>query len=257
MINSKLEPAIDTHIKRQIRKEYEKKNLLHEPSGKLSAGLLGKPLLERVLHIIGVPGKPHDDYTLGLFRRGDMVETDMLHLLEPDETQVRVEYQNTIGYIDAMKGGVIYEVKSVKNSQVQYLDPNNPKTRKGADGKMSKVYNGVKRGHALQGGLYALALNKPSFVIIYASADDLQLLPHVIETGEVQGMIEHAIKETYDQLESHELPEWKSIEPWQENSQYSGYPDWMTLSPTEAMSKLENLYPQCAERLKKWKTSSK
>lgn len=257
MINSKPEPAIKEHIVKQLRTQYEAEKLKHQPSGKLSAGILGRPILESVLHILGVPGKPVDDYALGLFRRGDSVEHEILNLLKPDETQVEVEYKNCIGYVDAIKDGEIYEVKSVKNSQVQYLDPENFKTRKGKDGKMRKVYDGPKRSHALQGGLYALALDKEKFTIIYASADDLQVIAHTIQTEEVKSEIESIIEKVYGALESHELPKWEAIEEWQTVSQYSSYPDWMTLSPTEAMSKLENIYPHCAERLKTWKRSAK
>jgi hypothetical protein len=246
---SKLDKQLQSRIVATIRKEYEEKSAMHEPSGKLSAGQLGKPLLEQVLKIIGVPAKPAEDYALGLFRRGDSVEENIIGLLKPDKQQVEVEYRNCVGLVDAIKDGHIYEVKSIKNSQFQYLDPENTKQRRTPDG-LVPVYDGVKYAHALQAGLYALALGKDSFTIIYASADDLRTLPHLVETAEVENEINKIIDEVDVALKSKKLPTWVAREEWQEKyPQYSGYPDWMTLSPETAMIKLKNQYPDAYKKL--------
>jgi hypothetical protein len=248
-MKSRLDTELQSRIVATIRKEYEEKSALHEPSGKLSAGQLGKPLLEQVLKVIGVPQKPVEDYALGLFRRGDSVEENIIELIKPDKQQVEVEYRNVVGLVDAIKDGEIYEVKSVKNSQFQYLDPENTKQRRTADG-LVPVYDGVKYSHALQAGLYALALGKDRFTIIYASADDLRTLPHTVETAEVKPEIDNIIDEVEKAIKSKVLPKWEAREEWQAKyPQYSSYPDWMSLDPELAMTKLKNQYPDAYKKL--------
>lgn len=257
MIKSKLNTTLEKRIVATIRAEYEAESAKHEPSGKLSAGQLGKPLLEQVLKVIGVPQKPVDDYTLGLFRRGNSVEDNILGLLKPDDTQVEVEYRGCVGVVDAIKDGEVYEIKSVKNSQWQYLDPSNEKKRRTPDG-MQAVYGGVKYAHALQGALYALALKKPSYTVIYASTDDLRTLPHTIETKELAREVDKIISEVEQALLNHNLPKWKAREEWQEKyPQYSSYPDWMTLDPELAMTKLKNSYPDSYKKLINYKGEKK
>lgn len=251
MIPSKLDDNLRRRIVSTIRHEYEVESAKHEPSGKLSASQLGKPLLEQVLKIIGVPSKPIEDYALGLFRRGDSVEDNIVGLMKPDEVQKEVSYRNCVGIIDAIKDGEIYEVKSIKNSQYQYLDPENEKQRRTPEG-MQKVYSGVKYAHALQGGLYALAEGKPHFTIIYASADDLRVLPHRVETADVKDEIDKIIDEVEQALKSKTLPKWTAREEWQDKyHEYSSYPDWITLDTEMAMVKLQNKYPDAYKRLTK------
>jgi hypothetical protein len=249
MIESKLDDGLRRKIIATIRHEYEVESAKHEPSGKLSAGQLGKPLLEQVLKIIGVPQKPNEDYALGLFRRGDSVEENIIKLLKPDEQQKEVSYRNCVGMIDAIKDGEIYEVKSIKNSQYQYLDPENEKQRRTADG-LQRVYSGVKYAHALQAGLYALAEGKDHFTIIYASADDLRTLPHKVETDAVKHEIDRIIDEVDKALKAKTLPKWVAREDWQDKyHEYSSYPDWITLDPDMAMVKLKNQYPDAYKKL--------
>lgn len=249
MINSELNTTLQSRIVATIRKEYEEKSALHEPSGKLSAGQLGKPLLEQVLKVIGVPQKPQEDYALGLFRRGDSVEQNIIELLNPDEVQKEVEYRNCVGVIDAIKNNHIYEVKSIKNSQFQYLDPTN-ESRRRVNGELVPIYDGVKYSHALQGGLYALAEGKDNFTIIYASADDLRTLPHTIKTADVKNEIDKIIDEVEQAIKSKKLPKWTAREEWQAKyPQYSSYPDWISLDPDLAMTKLQNQYPDAYKRL--------
>lgn len=249
MINSKLDNDLTRNIVTTIRQEYEIKRAQHEPSGKLSASQLGKPLLEQVLKVIGVPQKPIEDYALGLFRRGDSVEEGVIELLNPDEVQKEVEYRNCVGLIDAIKDGKIYEIKSIKNSQFQYLDPTN-ETRRRVNGELVPVYDGVKYAHALQGALYALAEGKDEFTIIYTSADDLRVLPHVIQTADMKAEVDKIIDEVDQALKSKKLPRWQAREAWQEKyHQYSSYPDWISLDPDLAMTKLKNQYPDAYKKL--------
>lgn len=244
MIKSELDNKLRANITAELRRQYEEASAKHEPSGKLSAGQLGKPLLEQVLKVIGVPQKPVDDYALGLFRRGNSVEDTILELLKPDETQKEVFYRDCIGIVDAIKDGNIYEVKSIKNSQVPYIDPENKKrpTSFGA-------YSGAKYAHTLQGALYALAMGKDEFTILYASADDLRTFPHVIQTEDIKPEVDKIIGEVDRAIKSKQLPRWEAREEWQEKyPQYSSYPDWMSLSPDSAMLKLKNSYPDIYKR---------
>lgn len=253
MINSSPNLELSAQITTQIRKEHEQESLKHTPSGKLSAGQLGKPLLEQVLKIIGVPHKPVDDYALGLFRRGNSVEKEVLGLIKSKTNQKEVSYKDCVGMIDAIVNDQIIEIKSVKNSQMPYLDPTNF-TRNRRNGELERVYQGVKYAHALQAGLYALALDKPTFTIIYVSADDLRTITHVVNTSEVKDEIDKIISEVDKQIKSGILPSWTAREDWQAKyTQYSNYPDWMTLSVDDAMLKLKNHHPDIYARFTKQK----
>ena len=248
IIQSKLDETTTAKVVAQIRKEHEQESLKHTPSGKLSAGQLGKPLLEQVLKIIGVPQKPVDDYALGLFRRGNSVEKEILGLLKPDKEQVAVQYKGCVGVVDAVIGGEVVEIKSVKNSQMNYLDPTNF-TKQRRNGTLERIYQGVKYAHALQGGLYALSMDKPTFTIIYVSADDLRTIPHTIATSEVKDEIDKIIDEVAKQIKTKTLPQWTPREDWQAKyPQYSSYPDWISLSVDDAMLKLKNHHPDIYAR---------
>lgn len=253
MINSSLDDQLRAYITKRIRTEFEAESAKHEPSGKLSAGQLGKPLLEQVLKVIGVPTKDVDDYALGLFRRGDSVEDEIMDLLQPDETQKEVVYKDCIGIVDAIKDDQVYEVKSIKNSAVCYIDPENHKRiRRG--GELVAQYGGVKWAHALQGALYALALNKDHFTIIYVAADDLRTYPHIIATEELKADVDQIITQVKHQLALGVLPEWQPREDWQakpENLQYSNYPAWINMDVATMMTKLRNQYPDAYTKLTK------
>lgn len=241
---SELDYNLRAEITAQIRKEYEEESLKHEPSGKLSASQLGKPLLEQVLKIIGVGGTAVDDYALGLFRRGHSVEDTVVELLKPDEVQKEVHYRGCIGIIDAIKDGKLIEIKSIKNSQVPYIDPENKK-RPGSYAS----YSGVKLAHALQGTFYALAEGQPNFYILYASADDLRTYPHIVETSEYADQVDKIITEVQEQIKSKRLPKWTPREDWQAKyPQYSSYPDWMSLNEDSLMEKLKNHHPDIYKR---------
>lgn len=249
MIESKLNTNLRDFIIRSMRNEYETESAKHEPSGKLSAGQLGKPLLEQVLKVIGVPQKPVEDYAIGLFRRGNSVEDNIIDLIKPDKTQVEVDYRNCVGVVDAIKDDNIIEIKSIKNSQFQYLDPENEKKRRGPEG-LVPIYTGPKPAHVLQAGLYAMALKKPQFTIIYVSADDLRVIPHTIQTDSIRSEVDKIIDEVEFAIKSKQLPKWVAREDWQEKyHQYSSYPEWITLDPDLAMTKLQNQYPDAYKKL--------
>lgn len=251
MIASTLNENVTREVYQALRKANTERELSHQRSGKLSAGRLGKPLLEQILYVIGVPKKPIEDYALGLFRRGEDVEEAVIKLLSPNQTQVEVEYKNVVGFVDAIRNGMPYEVKSIKNSQVQYLDPNNTKQRRGSDG-LEPIYDGPKYAHVLQATLYGLALKTDYITVLYVAADDMRTLPHVIETKTMAGEVERIIDEFNAQLKLKTLPKWEAREDWQEKyPQYSDYPDWISLDPETAMQKLKQEYPEAYKNLKK------
>jgi len=252
MISSVHNKELSSKFTRVIRKNHEDAAALHEPSGRLSAGQLGKPLLEQVLKIIGVPGKPVDDYALGIFLRGNTVEDTVISLaksLGATETQKEVMYRGVIGYIDLIVDGDIIEVKSIKNSQVDYIDPECDKKVRSPEGLVPK-YSGPKWAHVLQGGLYALAEKKDTFTVLYVSADDFRTYPHVINTADVKTEIDNIINEVATQLKTGQLPAWKAREDWQDKyREYSAYPEWIELDPETAMGKLERQFPDAFRKL--------
>lgn len=223
-------------IDKYLRVENERKSAEHESSGKLSASMLGKPLLEQCLKLIGVPPKPVDDYVLKLFKRGDSVEDDIIDMLEipKKDRQVEVEYRNTVGLVDFIENTIPNEIKSTKSSGWKWLEK-----------------SGAKPAHKLQAGLYALALDTESYRVIYVNSDDYRILEFTENTKDIKDEIDNVIDEVYGQLKSHKLPKFVAREKWQESSQYSSYPDWIHLD--EPMDKLKRSYPDAYNKLTKWK----
>ena len=249
VIPSDLDETLRAGFYKVLRKEHETEAALHQPSGRLSAGQLSKPLLEQILKIVGVPPKPVDDYTLGQFARGDAVEEWVIHCLEPEKTQVEVKYRNAVGFIDAIKNDDVFEVKSIKNSAVRYIDPENTK-RTRRDGELVPEYSGPKYKDALQGGFYAAAKKRPYFWIIYVATDDLRTYPHKIETDLIKPEIDRIISEVARQLKTGTLPRWQEREEWQRKyPKYNNYPEWVELEPDLATEKLKRQYPEAYKKL--------
>lgn len=232
---------LDNVIGAYLREQNELEAQLHESSGKLSAGQLGKPLLEQVLKYIGVKQDPFDDYTLRLFERGKQVEKWLVDIIAPDQKEQQlVEYRNTIGYVDALIKGVPYEVKSVKGSQWKWL------TKEGA-----------KLGHKLQAGLYALALESETYKIVYVCADDFRTMVCELNTADIKPEVDKCIDEFERALKSRTLPPFVAKEKWQENPKYSSYSEWISLSPELAMQKLERENKQAFDKLTNYKGEEK
>ena len=248
MIPSTHNPKVTQEIYKKLRKANTERELAHTRSGKLSAGKLGKPLLEQMLYVLGVPTKSNDDYTLGLFKRGEDVEDAIVSLIEPDETQVEVFYRDTIGIVDAIRNGMVYEIKSVKASMWRYIDPtHDKKMREG--GKMVDTYGGPKRQHVYQAVQNGLALGKDQVTVLYVCADDYRTAAHVINVAEIKPEVDSIITRFNDQMKSGKLPAFEAIENWQNNPQYSNYPDFISLEPEQMMEKLEQQYPMAYEKL--------
>lgn len=232
---------IDTLIRNTLRKQDSEEKARHEPSGKLSAGMLYKPLLEQVLKLVGVPERPSDDYSLRLFARGRQVEDWVLSMLEGPE-QVECNYRGAIGFLDKLRNGEVVEVKSIKRSQVRWLKK-----------------EGAKWSHKLQAGMYALSLDKPEYTIVYACADDFETFTFTEPTSEIQPDIDRIITEVAKQLKSGELPEFIGREDYHNTpdyaSKYSAFPDWVVLDQATAMEKLKNQYPDAYAKLTKEQAS--
>ena len=223
-------------VAHKLRSENEKERALHEPSGKLSAGMLYQPLLEQVLKLIGVPQKPVDDYTLGLFKRGKQVEEWLVSMLDGEE-QVEVEYRNTIGFIDKVLDGKPVEIKSVKSSQWKWLEK-----------------DGVKWSHRLQGGLYALGTDCEEYQVIYVSADDFRLMCFELHTADIKDDVDGIITQVEKQLKKRVLPVFEPREDWQGKDtyhKYSNFPEWLSLDENLLMGKLEKQFPDAFNKLTK------
>lgn len=246
--------TIDKIITQNVRIADELKSAQHTPSGKLSAGRLGKPLLEQVLSLIGVPTNPYSDYSLRKFARGNQVEAWFLEMFKPEQSQVEVIAGGVIGVIDCIKDSTIHEVKSIKNSQFPYINPENRTKRKNwKTGKLEPQYQGPQWEHMLQGGVYALALNQPEFWIDYITADDMRIVSHLITTVAIAPDIAKIVLEIDKQLKTGMLPVFKPRVEFHAKPEYgkvySGYTEWLDLPPALAMTKLKGQFPDAYKKL--------
>lgn len=226
-----------------LTEENQAERLLHEPSGKLSASMLGDPLQWQILKTIGVPQKEVDTYTLGVFLRGKSVEDLLLDKLSKKvqivEQQKKIEYRGTVGLVDAVidtsemnfKDGILpFEVKSVKNSKYKRLE-----TAKEADPQ-----------HRLQATLYALAMGTNHYGIVYVAADDLRIMTWIYDTADTKDEVE-AIIDNYERaLKLKTLPMFEARYKWQENPDYCKYPDFMDKDEEY----LKEFYPMAYGKLK-------
>lgn len=211
-------PIIQQTIARKVLEAVEDK----EPSGRLSASRLGWPLQWQILHYLKVPPTPMDEYTLRKFQRGKDVEDRVISWLDltPEQKQIECEYRGVIGYCDILMQYPI-EVKSVTNRAFQYIQK-----------------EGTKRGHRLQGELYAKALGFDKFGVAYVASDDYRVLCFEEQvTNEVDQVIERYEK----QLELKQVPVFKAEEVWQSDAKYSNYPEWTKLNREQIDAKLAAL----------------
>lgn len=239
-------PVIDNSINKFIEDslltENARREADHESSGKLSASMLYQPLRFQVLKTLGVPRKQLEAYTLGKFKRGNDVEDwyvgklgEMGVLLEK---QKRVEYRNTVGFVDALvdsnkmqykKGPMPHEVKSVTNAKLK---------------RVSKT--GVDWHYKIQATLYALALGSDYYAIDIVSAEDLRPLIYIFNTKELAHEVE-AIITAYEQaMEQWEskmvLPPFKPNPKvlWTANLAYAMFDEaWAVESDSWALKQME------------------
>jgi len=211
---------INTKIQEEIARQVLANADEREPSGRLSASRLGHPLQWQMLHHLKIPTKKHDEFTLRKFARGKDVEDRVVHWMRPDKYQVPVEYRGVVGIADMVLDYPI-EVKSVTNANFKRLQ-----------------VSGIKRGHRLQGELYAKALGFDRFAIAYVASDDYRVL--CIEE-EVTDDTDKIIDEYEAQLMTGAVPIFKPLEKWHELKAYNPYPEWMKLDEEEIANKLSSM----------------
>jgi len=237
---------LDKYIEESLSKADADRSAKHTPSGKLSASRLGWPLQWQVLKAVGVPQEPLGEYVVRKFLRGRHIE-DWLRETTPGlvAKEKFVEYRDVVGYIDALvymdgwnipgvKGVIPHEIKSVTNAGFKWI-----------------VRDGYKKGHALQGALYALAEGSEYFVIDYVASDDYRVLSFLLKTEDFKEEVDGIIDAYEKQVETGWIPEFKSVEKWQENTKYNNYSEFVTAGPIEIDDILMKKYPESYKKLKK------
>lgn len=224
----------------------------HTPSGRISASMMGKPVLWCVLKLIGIGNKDYDAFTLRKFARGNQAEDWFVNALARSEpfryaTQMKVSYRDGVGYVDlAEKLDYVrpHEIKSVTNMKYKRLVKGF--VRKGIAATGPDIH------HILQAAYYGLALNSPDFVIHYVASDDLRVTSYELETAEYRARIDSHIDRIEACLQSGVLPEFEPIADWQNVKTYWDFPEFYGLTAREIESTLQEKYPEAYERLKIW-----
>lgn len=236
-----IDNTIPDMIAKARRDKNDIKSALHEPSGKLSAGSLGKPLQWQVLKFLGIPGKYIDDYALGLFERGDDVETSTVNYLKAlpcfVDYQKTIDYRGTIGIIDTLldtkdfnfKVGVIpHEIKSVKGTKYKRI----------------LATNLPDEQYSLQACQNALGVGANHFAVVLVASDDLRMTVFVQETAKFKPEVDKIIDRFQAQVASKKIPIFEARYGWQENELYSDYPDWQALNEVQIVEKMKAEYPK-------------
>ncbi len=222
----------DRIIGETLQKADVKKREEHGHSGKLSASALGSPLQWQILKAFGVPGEPVDEYTVRKFLRGNHVEEWYLGALKcVIAKDVPVSYRSVNGRIDAMvdtsewdfpHGIAPMEVKSTSNANYKWI-----------------LRDGPKRGHCLQGALYAMAQGTDRFSLSYIATDDYRVHTFIIDTKDWADEVERIITRFDEAKALGVVPEFVPEEKWQENAKYNSYTEWAKLTQAEAAFKLQ------------------
>jgi hypothetical protein len=223
----KKEGFLDRHISLSLTADDLVKAGLHTPSGKLSASALGNPLQWQILKSLAVSKREVDEYTLRKFLRGNHVEDWYLSLLPcVVSKQEFVEYRNVVGYMDAFVdtsafdfpvGDAPLEIKSVNGMKYKRI----------------KQAGAPDLGHVLQGTLYALAKQTPSFLVSYVCADDYRINTFTLDTADFKEAVDRIIDRYDAQKATGKIPVFEAEEKWQENRKYNDYFDWMGLTQQE------------------------
>ena len=233
----------DSYIDKQIginllvRNKEEQKDRV--PSGKLSAGSLGDTVQWQVLKYLGVVQEPFDEYTLRKFKRGKDIEEwlvkELIILGIVRGEQEKVEYMGCIGFLDVMvdtkdwdfnKGIIPLEVKSVTNFKFKRIVKE----------------SSPQKGHILQNCYYALGKEKEWFAIAYVASDDLRVQTYVLEVKDFKKEVEQSITTFQETIMAETIPVFEAKEKWQENKQYSRYPDWQELTKEELAKRSKELF---------------
>lgn len=239
--NQKLNELLCAYRREKNTKEREN----HTSSGKINPSGLGQPIQWQVLKILGVPQKDLEDYVLGVFRRGNSAEDDVIEELEGmglvKKKQVEIEWNGMFGYIDAVVDltsigleELPVEIKSVKNAKFKRLE----------------TQGSPDHSNALQAACYALATNKTKGVVLYVSAEDYRIMLFVINPSEYRDEINGIVSSVQLCLKHGVVPTFEPKEKWQALTQYNNYPEWSQLSEKEIEEKLKKEYPESYKKLK-------
>lgn len=218
-------PNVNTYLQEQMNEYFLKKEedraKNRKRSGKLSASLLGQPLLWQLLHVWGVDDAK-EDYVYGKFERGNQIEKFVTQFLK-GEKQKFIEYKECIGYADNVDGIIPDEVKSVTSHKFKRVWK-----EKNAD-----------ISHRLQATLYALGLNSNVYFIHYINADDLRTYSLEYDIEETAPMVEKEIEEFNKWYSAKKLPIFTSKIDWHNNERYMKYKDWCKLNENDLNKKFE------------------
>lgn len=241
----------DSAINTVVTAQETNRSQYRTPSGRISASMMGKPVLWNVLKLMGIPTKEFDPYLLRKFARGIQAEewfTGNLIKSEPFRytTQQRVSYRGGIGYVDLAENKQSYikphEVKSVTNMKFKRLT-------KGFVRKDIQA-TGVDLHHALQAAYYALANESPDFTIHYVASDDLRVASYELITADYQVQIDDMIDRIEDALSRGQIPEFESVVDWQNNKTYWDYPELYGMNAMQIETYLQANHKQAYDRLK-------
>ena len=234
-----LDNSINKFIEDSLLADNAKRDAEHEPSGKLSASMLYQPLRFQVLKTLGVPRKPIDAYTLGKFKRGNDVEDWYVGQLEAMgcllDRQVKVEYREAVGFIDALvdsdkmyfkKGKMPHEVKSVTNAKLKRI-----------------ASTEVDWHYKLQACLYALAIGSDYYAIDIVSAEDLRPNIYIFETKQLQKEVDQAISNYMIAMENwkkdRSLPKFEANPnvKWTGDLKYAMFEEFWAVEPDSVVIK--------------------
>lgn len=246
----------------------KKKRELHERSGKISGGKLGKPTLWAVLDLIGVPDE-FDPYVLGKFQRGNDVEDRAIeiltgidpHYVEPgaivksNEDAILVGefilqkeggYRGGTGYIDLAQivasGNVYHEIKSATKLSFDAVAATGRYLKGGAIPE--KGIGVPKLNNALQLAYYCLGDGVNRAFLHYLNADDYRLVTFAINPLDYKEEIDKEIDDIELAFVEKRLPAFEGFLAWHNMKNYWSYKEWNLLTPDEMMIKLKTEFPQ-------------
>lgn len=223
-----------------LRAEDEERSSKHTPSGKLSASMLGSPLQWQVLKALSVLKEEVDDYTLAKFKRGRDVEDFVVDALDKSDLkvdgQIECNYRDVVGYldlllnIDGQKQAI--EIKSVTNAAFKWI-----------------AKSGAKRGHILQGCLYALSLELDEFGVLYIASDDYRTKLFTFKTKDYKKEVDEIISKFERCMKEERIPKFEAIEKWQEDDKYNNFVEWKNKSENELRKSAITLFKARKERI--------
>lgn len=245
----------DAAISALTVKEEAQREAEHNPSGKISAGMMAQPVLECVLKLIGVPGKAVEPYVLRKFARGRQVEDWLVEQMQKAfpgvwEAQKEVEYRGGIGFIDLFHKDdkAPHEVKSVTNLKFKRITQG--AFDKDQFGKRVKGEPKPDAGHVLQATWYGLATGSEYIYLHYVASDDLRLHSLKIPTSANAAQVDDHILQISMALDRGQLPGFHGFLGWHGMSEYSNYPQFVDLTSEQAEALLKESYPNAYKKLK-------